>query len=247
MRRPVVQWSLLAVVVVAVLVAARFLPVKPSIDAVDGWVSELGAAGPWLFALLYFVAVVLLFPVWILTVAAGSIFGPVVGSLLAWVSATAGAAAAFLISRYAARGTIEARLAQYPKFRAIDAAIGRGGWKIVALLRLSPAVPFNLQNYLYGLTPIRFWPCLLASWVAMLPGVFLYAYVGYLGRAGVQAAAGDSRVGGAQWTLRIVGLLATVAVTVYVARLARDALADTTAEQAVVTGDANRDRHEAPV
>ena len=66
------------------------------------------------------------------------------------------------------------------RFAAIDGAIAEGGWKIVALLRLSPAVPFNLQNYLFGLTRIGFWPYLLTSWIAMMPGTFLYVYVGHL-------------------------------------------------------------------
>ena len=107
----------------------------------------------------------------------------------------------------------------YPRFEAIDRAVREGGWKIVALLRLSPAVPFTLQNYLYGLTGIRFWPYLLTSWLAMLPGTFLYIYLGHLGRAGVEAASGERSRTPAEWAMMIVGLLATVAATVYITRL----------------------------
>lgn len=103
-------------------------------------------------------------------------------------------------------------------FAAIDQAIAEGGWKIVALLRLSPAIPFNLQNYLYGLTPVAFWPYVLASWIAMLPGTFMYVYLGHLAGS---AIAGDRQRSPLQWALLVVGLLATVAVTVYVTRLAK--------------------------
>jgi hypothetical protein len=107
--------------------------------------------------------------------------------------------------------------------------VAEGGWKIVAMLRLSPAVPFNLQNYLYGLTGIRFWACVGATGVAMLPGIFLYVYLGYAGRASIEAAAAGKVQGGTgQTSLFIVGLLATLAVTIYITRLARRAIAQQT-------------------
>jgi hypothetical protein len=93
------------------------------------------------------------------------------------------------------------------------------------MLRLSPAVPFNLQNYMYGLTAIRFWPCVLTSWVAMAPGTLLYVYLGTVGRRGLEAATGGSSASAGQWALLVVGLIATAAVTVYVTRLAKRALA----------------------
>jgi uncharacterized membrane protein YdjX (TVP38/TMEM64 family) len=85
-------------------------------------------------------------------------------------------------------------------------------------LRLSPAIPFNVQNYLYGLTPIRFWPYAVTSWIAMLPGTFLFVYIGHISGAAV----GDDRQRTrAEWAMLAIGLLATIAVTLYVTRLAR--------------------------
>ncbi|MBW3597529.1 MAG: DUF547 domain-containing protein, partial [Planctomycetes bacterium] len=137
-----------------------------------------------------------------------------------------GAAVAFLIARYLARERVRRYLERSPRLAAVDEAIGQKGWKIVALLRLSPAVPFNLQNYLYGVTAVRFWPYVLASWIAMLPGTFLYVYLGSLGAAAAQEGPGASA---GQWAMRIVGLLATVAVTVYITRLAQRAIREKTA------------------
>jgi uncharacterized membrane protein YdjX (TVP38/TMEM64 family) len=143
------------------------------------------------------------------------------------VASTTAAALAFLIARYFAREAIEKKAAGNPKFDAIDRAIGAKGWKIVALLRLSPAIPFSLGNYLYGLTSIRFWPYVLSSWIAMLPGTFLYVYLGHAGAQGLQAAAGETADTG-RLVLLGVGLVATIAVTIYVTVLALRAIREQT-------------------
>jgi uncharacterized membrane protein YdjX (TVP38/TMEM64 family) len=194
------------------------------VEALSGWVQGLGVWGPVVYGLIYVMAVVALAPASALTIAAGAIFGLWIGTITVSLASTTGAALAFLIARYLARDAVARRVRRYPKFEAIDRAIGEGGWKIVAMLRLSPAVPFNLQNYLYGLTKIRFWPCVLTSWVTMLPGTLMYVYLGHAGRVGLEAASGGRSRGPGEWALIVVGLLATVAVTVYVTRLARRAL-----------------------
>jgi len=246
------QWIRMASVIVAVLALlalARLLPMGRMADWLGATVQDMGVWGPLVFALVYVIATVLMLPGAALTVAAGAIFGLLWGTAAVSLGSTAGAALAFLIGRYLARDAVERRFGRFPKFRAVDRAVSEGGWKIVALLRLSPAVPFNLQNYLYGLTGIRFWPCVLASWVAMLPGTFMYVYLGYAGRAGVAAATGEA--GGrtpAQWAMLGVGLLATIAVTVYVTKLARRAIAKQSgaAEELAGSDDQQEDAPVAP-
>ena len=87
-------------------------------------------------------------------------------------------------------------------------------------------IPFNLSNYFYGLTAVRFWPYVLASWIGMIPGTFLYVYIGTAGKAAVQAAAGDEvlRHGWQYRTFIGVGLAATIAVTIWLTKIARDSL-----------------------
>lgn len=212
-------------IVLGALSLARHLPVDDALGALEGWLDGLGPWGPVAFGLVYAVAVLFMVPGSALTLAGGAIFGPLVGTITVSVASTGAASLAFLIARHLAREAVARRIRGNARFDAIDRAIGEGGWKIVALLRLSPAVPFNLQNYLYGLTRIGFWPCVLASWAAMLPGTFLYVYLGHVGRAGLEAAAGSGRSRSpAEWAMIGVGLLATVAVTVYVTRLARRAM-----------------------
>ena len=214
----------------ALVLFSRALPVDSGIQALQSWVSGLGIWGPLIFGVIYAIAATLFLPALALTLAGGAIFGLTVGTLTVWPAATAAAAMSFLIARYAAREKVAAIAARNPKFSAIDKAIGEGGWKIVAMLRLSPAIPFNLQNYLYGLTAIRFWPCLGASWLFMLPGTFMYVYLGHLGGQGLAAATGGGGGKSAgQWALLVVGLLATIGVTVYVTRLANNAIKKQTA------------------
>jgi len=219
------RWLLVAAAVLALFAAARLLPLAQWTETLLGRIEALGLWAPLVFALVCVVAVVLMAPAWVLTVAAGAAFGLALGTATASLASTLGAILAFLVARYLARERAARYLGRHPKFQAVDGAIGREGWKIVALLRLSPAIPFNLQNYLYGLTAIRFWPFALASWVAMLPGTFMYVYLGYAGRSVLTATAGDAAERDPlQWAMLCVGLLATVTVTVYVTRLARRAI-----------------------
>lgn len=212
------RWVAVGTAAVCVVLLFRSLPTKELLGSLESWISSLGVWGPIVLTLTYIVATVLLVPGTILTLVAGAVYGLGTGMVVVSIGSTIGAALCFLIARYAARDRVAHWAERYPLFAAIDSAIGEGGWKIVALLRLSPAIPFNVQNYLYGLTPVKFWPYVIASWVAMLPGTFLYVYLGHI----TGAALGDQRDRTpAEWVLLAVGLAATVIVSVYIARLAR--------------------------
>lgn len=220
-------WKALAagLLVGGLLLGGRLLPVADWLKAFNTWVAGLGPWGFVVFVGAYVAATVFFLPGSILTLGAGFIFGVFKGTLAVSAGSTLGAAAAFLVSRYLARDAVGRKLAGSDKFQAVDRAIGRQGAKIVLLLRLSPVFPFNALNYLLGLTAVRFWAYAGASWLGMLPGTLLYVYLGYAGRAGLEAAAGQN-AGGGMWRLvyMAAGLLATLAVTVYVTRLARQAL-----------------------
>lgn len=220
-----IRLASLAMILISLVLLVRLLPIDRIIRLLSTKVEQLGIGGPAVFAAVYVFATVLFVPGSALTLAGGAVFGLVIGTLVVSAASTTTAAVSFLIGRYIARDAVRRRAERSPRFGAIDRAIGQGGWKIIALLRLSPAVPFSLGNYLFGLTSIRFWPYVLTSWLAMLPGTFMYVYLGYAGRAGISAAAGGgaSRSPG-QWALLAVGLVATLAVTVYVTRIARKAI-----------------------
>jgi uncharacterized membrane protein YdjX (TVP38/TMEM64 family) len=190
-----------------------------------GWIRAQGAWAPILFVLLYVAACVAFVPGSLLTLGAGAVFGPVLGTACVSVGSTFGAALSFLIGRFVARDAVARRLGAFPRFAAVDEAVGREGWKIVGLLRLSPLFPFNLLNYALGLTRVGFRDYLLASWICMLPGTVLYVYLGsVLGEALLRGTAAHRDRTPAEWALYAVGLAATVAVTVAITRLARRAL-----------------------
>src|SRR6266478_3317143 len=186
----------------------------------------MGVTGILIFIGVYAVATVLLVPGSILTLGAGFAFGFWKGFLAVSAGSTFGAALAFLVACFFARDKIEAIARQNEKFRKIDNAIGKEGAKLIFLLRLSPVIPFNVSNYFYGLTAVKFWPYVLASWTGMIPGAFLYVYIGVAGKLAVSAAAGGEVVkhGWQYWTLISFGLAATVVVTIWVTKIARDAL-----------------------
>ena len=166
----------------------------------------------------------------ILTLAAGAIFGIARGTAIVFVGATTGAALAFLVARYLARSAIEGKVAGYPRFAAIDRAIGEQGRKIVFLLRLSPIFPFNLLNYALGLTRVRFVDYVIAS-LGMIPGTLLYVYYGQvIGDVAAPRERGRGGAGAGYYTVLGVGLAATIVVTTLVTRIARRALKEITGD-----------------
>ena len=188
------------------------------------WVDSLGAVGAIAFILIYIIATVAFLPGSILTLGAGVVFGVVLGSIYVFIGATLGATLAFLVGRYLARGWISKKIEGNQKFKAIDKAVGKEGLKIVLLTRLSPVFPFNLLNYGLGVTGVSLKDYVLGS-VGMIPGTIMYVYLGSL-------AGNIATIGGANqpsnptitWAIRIIGFIATVAVTLYVTRVARKAL-----------------------
>jgi len=220
-------------IVIALFLAMKFLPVREWLTNFNDWVGQMGAVGIFVFVVVYAVATILLAPGSILTIGAGFAFGLWKGFLAVSAGATLGAALAFLVARFIARERVEAIAERNDKFHKIDSAIGKQGAKLIFLLRLSPVMPFNLSNYFYGLTSVQFWPYVLASWIGMMPGTFLYVYIGTAGKAAVSAAAGGEAVQRSwqYWTFTGVGLAATIVVTVWVTKIARDALRDTGAQK----------------
>ncbi len=188
------------------------------------WIDSLGTVGAIAFIVLYIIATVAFLPGSILTLGAGVVFGVIWGSIYVFIGATLGATGAFLVGRYLARGWVATKIADNKKFAAIDHAVGREGLKIVLLTRLSPIFPFNLLNYAFGVTDVSLKDYFIGS-VGMIPGTIMYVYIGSLAgnlaMIGTQTQPTNPTV---QWAIRIIGFIATVAVTIYVTRIARKAL-----------------------
>lgn len=168
-----------------------------------------GDGGPAAFALLQVAGLLSgIVPASLLALAAGALYGPVAGFLMAAGGALAGAAIAFGLGRSMFRPAIERLARRSSGAHAVDRAVAQGGWKCVGLLRLSP-VPFALASYLLGLSSISF-PEYIAGTLACLPALFAYALLGSAGTAGFAAVTGGE--GGLHFALLGVGGLATAVI-----------------------------------
>jgi pyruvate/2-oxoglutarate dehydrogenase complex dihydrolipoamide dehydrogenase (E3) component/uncharacterized membrane protein YdjX (TVP38/TMEM64 family) len=215
------KWALYATAAIGLLLALKYLNVQVLLKSALEWIGNLGPWGPVIFVGLYVLATVMFIPGSVLTLGAGAVFGVAPGSFYVSISATLGATAAFLVGRYLARDAIARRIEKHEKFATIDRAVANEGWKIVLLTRLSPVFPFTLLNYAFGLTRVKLSHYVLASWLGMIPGTVMYVYLGSL----VNVGAGQRQRTAGEWILYGIGLLATITVTVFGTRLARNALA----------------------
>lgn len=228
MRKP---WIWIVLLVGALVAGARLLPLEVWLSAFLEWARGTGVWGPVAVAAAYIPATLLFVPGWILTVGAGFAFGLLVGTIAVSIGSTLGTTVAFVLGRTLLRDRIERRMERSPRLQALDHAVARHGFRIVLLMRLSPAFPFNLMGYVFGATRVSFRDHLLASWLGMLPGTVMYVYLGCAAENLAMAAAGEADGRSpAGWALFVGGLLATVAVTVLVARIARTAIHETVPE-----------------
>ncbi len=140
------------------------------------------------------------------------------GTFIVSLASVISAALPFLIARYLTREMATRQLREQPRLSAVAQAFAHGSWKIIVLFRLSPVLPFSLQNYLFGLTPIGFWPYLIATWAAMLPGTLFFVYIGQVAKT---AATDPHRYMEAEWVAVGVGLVATVVVSLYLTALTK--------------------------
>jgi len=207
------------------VVAFLLLPVDRWVLLLVERIKEAGAFGVGLYSLAYVLSTLLFLPGSMLTAGAGFAYGPLWGTLLVSPVSVVAATVAFALGRSVARDAISRRAARHPRFLAIDQAIAESGLKIVFLLRLSPIFPFNLLNYALGLTRVRLRDYVLGSFLGMLPGTFLYVYLGSLVTSASELLGGAQR-GSEGWSQVLCwgGLVATLAVTIVVAQVARKAL-----------------------
>ncbi len=218
------RWLLLAVLLLAAALVLVFLPLRHYVEVLLQAIQGLGFWGYLVVIGTYVLAAVFFLPGSLVTLAAGFLFGLAAGSVVVSIGATLGAAAAFLTGRYLARDRIQQKIASNPKFHAIDRAVGREGFKIVLLTRLTPVFPYNVLNYAFGLTGVSFRSYILASWIGMIPGTVLYVYLGSTAKDLAQIFSGNVEAGVAQQAIKILGLVATVLATIVITRVARRSL-----------------------
>jgi len=218
------------VVALALAIATQHVNLPVLLPNLLLWVKNLGTTGILAFIVIYNLATLLFIPASLLTLGGGALYGLAWGAVYVLIASTLGAVFAFLIGRYVARGWICQWIQAHPKFKAIDAAIAQEGLKIVFLTRLSPFFPFNLLNYGFGITCVSLKDYVIGS-LGMIPGTFLYVYFGSL--VGDVAALHmpldmpetvSFPMQMLHWAVKLLGLLATLGVTVQITRIARRSL-----------------------
>ncbi len=196
--KPVIGVAALVVgVVVAWRLGAFDVLTIDNIDRIDAWFDGLGWWAPAVFVVLWIVACVFFLPGLPISIAGGLIFGAVWGTVYTTIGANLGAVAAFLIGRYFARGMVERRIEHHGALRRIDDGVRRHGWRMLMITRLVPLFPFNIQNYVYGLTDIGLGTYIVVNVSCMLPGTIAYNF-----------AAGSVRTGDFGKTLWFLGIAA---------------------------------------
>lgn len=158
-----------AIVAVRATGAIRFLEQ----ETLRNLIQDYGMLAPLLYMLVYAVAPALFLPGLPITIVGGLLFGPFWGVVYTITSSTIGACIAFLISRYLAREWIERKL-RSPRWKRLDEEVERHGWKVVAFTRLIPLFPFNLLNYAFGLTKVKFVHYALTTFICMLPACIAF-------------------------------------------------------------------------
>ena len=186
------------------------------IEHVETFLGQLGLVGWILFILLYALAVTFYVPGSLLTLLGGVLFGLRGGVLAVLAGAFLGMAGNWFLTRWWLRPWAQKRLEQNPRLQRLEQVLSREeGWKLVALLRLSPLFPFVLVNLVCALTSnLRFLAYMAAS-AAILPGTILYISIG----ATARDLAFDVDVEQPLW-LQMVGVAATFAVVWLVGRTA---------------------------
>ncbi|BCL37748.1 TVP38/TMEM64 family protein [Nostoc sp. MS1] len=214
-------------IITILIILTRQFNIQALFQTLILWVQSLGILGPIAYMIIYNLATLLFIPGSLLTLKGGCLFGVFWGSIYVLIAATVGATLAFLIGRYLSRDWVVQQIEKYPKFKAIDQAVAKEGWKIVLLTRLSPVFPFNLLNYAFGITQISLKDYLLGS-LGIVPGTIMYVYIGSLvGNLALtntnhQPVTPETQMW--QWIMQGLGLIATVGVTVYITKIAQKAL-----------------------
>lgn len=205
-----------ALVVIALAVAIRLLPVAEWIMQFQAWVRAAGPVGYVAYVLAYVACCVFIVPALALTLGAGAIFGFVVGSIIVIIGATLGATAAFFLARTVLRARVERMTANNAKFRALDRAITTEGTKILWLVRLSGFPPFTWVNYAFGLTGVRPLPYVLITFFGIIPGTLAFTYAGAAGAAAL--------TGSGNRIALMVTAVGAVVVAAFVGRIALKAI-----------------------
>ena len=206
-------------VIAAIVVAFRVLPVAGWLRSFQTYVRGLGALGYVVYTVVYALCVVAFVPASILTLGAGAIFGFVGGTIVVVIGATIGSTLSFLLARTVMRKRVEAMTAKSAKFRALDRAIANEGTKIVFLVRLAVVFPFTYINYAFGLTAIPLWRYVVATFLGILPATAAFVFA-----SSAATSAATTSTSSITKIVYIAGGIIAIVVSILIGRIATRAI-----------------------
>ena len=187
------------------------------------WVQRAGPLGLLVYTLLVLVAAAMMVPASLAELAAGFMWGPVWGFLIAWGATVVSSVSCALLGRTLLREIIEKKLADYPRFSALDRALAERGLPLVILLRLSPIAPFNVMTYLLALTAVRLRDFTIGTAIGTTVPILLYTYAGssLTSLTDLTSRPENTMI---HWAGLLLTLLVTLPISAYATRAVRIAL-----------------------
>ncbi|AHJ27229.1 TVP38/TMEM64 family protein [Nodularia spumigena CS-584] len=233
------KFLIITFLIITLIFLAQYINIPVILNNSILWVQSLGVFGPIAYIVIYNLATILFIPGSLLTLKGGCLFGLFWGAVYVLIAAIIGAILAFILGRYLSRDWVSQQINKHPQFQAIDLAVAKEGWKIVLLTRLCPIFPFNLLNYAFGVTQVSLKDYILGSF-GIIPGTVMYVYMGSLAGDLAMINQNNPPINPEaqiwQWVMQIIGLIATIAITIYMTKIAQKALGES-----MVTAEVTKD------
>lgn len=189
------------------------------------WVDRQGIwSAVWFVAIMAGV-VVLLLPGVLFTTGAGFVFGVVEGTAYVIAGTAIGAVIAFLLARYVFGERARRFVLRHARMQEITKEMEQHDFQVVLLTRLIPFFPGKLSNYFFGLTGFSLHSYTLGTLIGLIPFSLHNVYLGSLAANLVSLENRELGRTPVEWTIYVIGFIATVVAVVYLNRLARRALA----------------------
>ena len=202
LRHRFMVWSALAIATAAIAICCTPIGSLLDRDTLQTWLRSLGSGSAAAFAIVQIAATAVGVPGTALVVAGGAVFGLWWGSVLSVLGAGLGAVAAFALARTILHDRVRHHWRRSQTIARLNRALLRDPLAVVLTMRLAPISPFNVLNFLFGLTPVPWSAYCVGTIVGIIPGTVAYTWLGLAGRELVS--------GGGRWPL--VGALSALAL-----------------------------------
>jgi uncharacterized membrane protein YdjX (TVP38/TMEM64 family) len=221
-----ILWSILTgtLLVGLLLAALLYFDLQVPLLAFLDWLQTIGVWALLLFILIDMLLVICLLPSILFTLAAGFLFGPLVGAICVLVATTLGAVSAFLISRHLFSQGVRNYLRHHKKLKVVNDELVDEGWKLILLTRLVPFFPLKLSNYFFGATNFTTADFVIGTFLGIIPNTVFIVYLGSLAADLSMLASGELLRSPNAWGFYVLAFAFMLVTVIYVTKHAQRAL-----------------------